>query len=220
MTGEGKLTPSAPPGPSPISAVIIAGGKSTRLGQDKRRLRLWGQAGPTLLEHTVLLMARCCTDVVVVMNDPETWPSLPARIVSDVYPNMGALGGIYSGLQAAAQPYGFVVASDMPLLNPELIQWMIQQPRDYDALVPRFARERARNRLGVESLHAIYSRVCAEPIRRQLEQGNPQVIGFFREVRVRIIEHETLATFDPEGRSFRNINTPEELAEAHRLLDG
>lgn len=202
---------------APISAVVVAGGQSTRLGQDKRALRLWGDHGPTLLDHTIGLMAHHCAEVIVVLNDPEHWPRLAARIVPDIYPQGGSLGGIYSGLVAATNPFVFAVASDMPLLNPALIAWMIAQPRDYDVLVPRISSG-TRNRLGVESLHAMYSTVCREPIRRQLDAGNPQVIGFYPEVRVQFVEYETITTLDPDGRAFQNVNTPDELAEARQIL--
>jgi molybdopterin-guanine dinucleotide biosynthesis protein A len=202
---------------APISGVVVAGGKSRRLGQDKRRLKLWGDAGPTLLEHTVAIIGSICADVVVVLNDPDTWPYLPARLTSDVYPDGGALGGIYSGLIAARYEHALVVASDMPLLNASLLHWMVAQPRDYDVLAPRLGM-RARNRLGVESLHAIYSRACLPPMQRQLEAGNPQIIGFFDRVRVRFIEPQTIARFDPDGLAFQNINTPDDLALVRHIL--
>lgn len=204
---------------APISAVVVAGGHSTRLGHDKRVLRLWGDNGPTLLEHTVVLMAQHCDEVIVVLNDPEAWPGLAARIVPDLYPQGGPLGGIYSGLVVAAYPFVFAVASDMPLLNAALIAWMIAQPRDYDVLVPRTGAGRARNRLGVESLHAIYGAACREPIRRQLDAGNPQVIGFYSEARVQYVEYETINALDPDGRAFRNVNTPDDLDEVRRMLE-
>lgn len=203
----------------PISGVIVAGGQSRRLGEDKRRLKLWGAAGPTLLEHTLGVLAALCDDVVVVLNDPAAWPGLVAQIVGDVYPDGGALGGIYSGLRAARHDHALVVAADMPLLNTDLLRWMIAQPRDYDVLVPRLAETgRARNRLGVESLHAIYSRACLAPMARQLNTGNPQVIGFFDAVRVLLIEPATIAQFDPQGHAFRNVNTPDDLAAVRQLL--
>jgi molybdopterin-guanine dinucleotide biosynthesis protein A len=196
--------------PAPISGIIVAGGKSRRLGQDKRRLKLWGDIGPTLLEHTVATIASMCGEVVVVLNDAENWQHLSAHLTPDVYPDGGALGGIYSGLRAVRYEHALVVASDMPLLNLNLLRWMIEQPRDYDVLVPRLG-ERARNRLGVESMHAIYSRACLPAMQQQLEVGNPQVIGFFDQVRVRFIEPQMIAQFDPEGLSFHNINTPDDL---------
>jgi len=204
---------------SPLAGVVVAGGLSRRMGQDKRRLRLWGWDDRTLLEHTVALLATLCTEVIVVLNDADDWQQLSVRLVADVYPDSGPLGGIYSGLNAAQHEHALVVAADMPLLNPALLRWMIAQPRDYDVLVPRLAdASRARNRLGVESLHAIYSRACLEPIRRQLDAGNPQVIGFFSEVRVHLVDPDTIAQFDPNGDSFRNVNTPDELELVRRLL--
>lgn len=202
-----------------ISGVVVAGGQSRRMGHDKRRLKLWGAAGPTLLEHTVAVIGALCADVIVVLNDPESWPELAAQLVPDVYPDGGALGGIYSGLNAAQHSHALVVAADMPLLNRDLLHWMIAQPRDYDVLVPRLAdATQARNRLGVESLHAIYSRACLAPMAQQLDAGNPQVIGFYDHVRVRYIESSLVAEFDPAGHAFRNVNTPADLAAVQRVL--
>ena len=196
----------------PVSGVVVAGGKSRRMGHDKRRLKLWGDDGPTLLEHTIAVLAGHCDEMIVVLNDPDAWPQLAARIVGDIYPDGGALGGIYSGLRAAQHQYAFVVAADMPLLNPDLIAWMIAQPRDYDVLVPHVGETGgARNRLGVQTLHAIYSRTCLPAMQQQLEAGNPQVIGFFDRVRVRMIEPDVLMRFDPDGIAFLNVNTPEDL---------
>ncbi|MBV9788845.1 MAG: molybdenum cofactor guanylyltransferase [Chloroflexi bacterium] len=202
----------------PASGIVVAGGRSRRMGQDKRQLKLWGDSGPTLLQHTVDLVASLCAEVIVVLNDPEAWTQLSARIVPDVYPDGGALGGIYSGLAAATHEHALVIAADMPLLNLELLRWMVAQPRDYDVLVPQLGSGRARNRLGVESLHAIYSRNCLEPIARQLDAGNPQVIGFYPEVRVRLMEPPLIAQFDPAGDAFRNVNTPEDLDVVRELL--
>lgn len=202
---------------SAVSVVVVAGGKSVRLGQDKRRLRLWGPTGPTMLEHTLGVLAAFSDDLIVVMNDPETWPGLQARVTGDLFP-VGALGGIYSGLVAARHDYSFVIAADMPLISAGMIAWMIAQPRDYDVLLPRVGGGRARNKLGVESLHAIYSARCCEPMRQQLAAGNPQVIGFFPHVRVRMIEPDVIGRFDRDGVAFKNINTPDDLEEVKRLL--
>jgi molybdenum cofactor guanylyltransferase len=201
------------------SAIVLAGGASRRLGQDKRRLRLWGAAGPTLLEHTLQVVAECCDEVVVVLNDPEAWPGLPARLVPDVYPDGGALGGIYSGLAAAAHEYALAVACDMPLLNADLIRAMLARPRDYGALIPRSPRPGvARNKLDAEPLHAIYAKTCLEPMRQTLESGRRQIAAFFDQVRVAFVEPEELLRYDPHGRSFLNVNTPDEMAEVERLL--
>jgi molybdopterin-guanine dinucleotide biosynthesis protein A len=204
----------------PASAIVLAGGVSRRLGQDKRRLRLWGDAGPLLLEHVVGIVARLCDDVVVVLNDPEDWAGLPARLTPDVYADGGALGGIYSGLQAARHAYALAIACDMPFLDAGLIGAMLARPRDYDVLVPRsLAPGVARNALDVEPLHAIYAKACLEPMRATLEGGRRQIAAFFPAVRVAYVEPEETRRYDPAGRAFLNVNTPEQMAEAARLLD-
>lgn len=201
------------------SAVVLAGGLSRRFGDDKRRLRLWGEDGPTLLEHTVRVVGRLCPDVVAVLNDPAEWPDLAARLIPDAYPDGGALGGIASGLQAARHPYALVVACDMPFLNPALLAALLARPRDYDVLVPRALEAGAtRNQLGVESLHAIYGRACLAPMHAALAAGRRQIAVFFPQVRVAYVEPDETRRYDPTGRSFLNVNTPEQLAAAIELL--
>jgi molybdenum cofactor guanylyltransferase len=201
------------------SAIVLAGGVSRRLGQDKRRLRLWGTAGPTLLEHTVEILARLCADVIVVLNDPEEWRDLPARLVTDIYPDGGSLGGIYSGLMAATHNYALAVASDMPFLSADLILAMLMHPRNYDVLIPRSLHSgTTRNALDAEPLHAIYSKSCLEPMRMLLESGRRQIAAFFPEVQVAYVEPEETRHYDPSGRSLLNVNTPEQLAAALHWL--
>ncbi len=202
----------------PTAGVVVAGGVSRRLGEDKRRLRLWGPGGPTLLEHTLEVLRPLCSELVVVLNDPEAWPHLPARITPDVYADGGALGGIYAGLAAASTPYALVVAADMPLLSAELLGAMLARPRDYDVLAPRAAR--ARNALGLEPLHAVYSRGCLGPLRAALERGVRRVADALAPLRVVTIEAQELARHDPQGHALLNINTPADLEAARRLIGG
>jgi molybdenum cofactor guanylyltransferase len=201
------------------SAIVLAGGLSRRMGQDKRRLRLWGPEGPTLLAHTVSVVARVCAEVVVVLNDPDDWGDLPARLVPDVYTGGGPLAGIYAGLAAAAHGYALAVAADMPFLNAELLGAMLARPRDYDVLIPRSLRPgSARNALDVEPLHALYGKTCLAPMRAALEGGQRQVAAFFPQVRLAYVEPEEIRRHDPTGRSLININTPEQVAEAEQFL--
>ncbi|MCU0491408.1 MAG: molybdenum cofactor guanylyltransferase, partial [Chloroflexaceae bacterium] len=154
------------------TGIVLAGGTSRRMGRDKRRLRPWGEGGPTLLEHCVHVVGQVCAEVLVVLNDAPAWPQLPARPVADVYPDGGALGGLYSGLAAATHDYALVVACDMPLLNPALLGAMLDLPRDYEALVPRSPRPGlARNRMDVEPLHAIYHKNCLPHLEANGEHG-------------------------------------------------
>jgi len=205
----------------PLTGIVLAGGASSRLGTDKALLRLWGADGPTLLEATVAKLLSLCHEVIVVADRPRGRPRLRARTVFDAFPQGGVLGAIYTGLMASHTFHAFVVACDMPFLNDALLRYMAAQVRDYDVLIPRLPLrpETAHgNPERVEPLHAIYSRACLEPIRQALSAGEQRIVSFFPQVRVRYLEADEWAHFDPEGLSFRNLNTPEDLAYAQALL--
>ena len=195
---------------APVSGVVLAGGRSSRLGQDKALLSL--PDGRSLIAHVVARLAPLVAEVVVVATDGERLGPLPARIVPDLFPDGGALGGIYAGLAAAREARSLVVACDMPLLRPGLLRHLLALPRDFDVLLPRLADGQ------VEPLHAVYSKACLEPIRRQLAAGRLRIISFLGDVRVRYVEEAELRRFDPELRSLFNVNTPADLAALPRLL--
>ncbi len=202
-----------------VSGIVVAGGRSQRLGHDKRQLRLWGKQGPTLLEHTLAMLAPLCSELLVVLNDAAAWPQLNARLIPDVYADAGVLGGIYAGLAAARNPYALVVAADMPLLNADLLRAMLSYPRDYDALVPRALQPgKARNALDVEPLHAIYRCACHRQLQAVLAQGQRRITDFLELLRVTVLEAAELRRYDPQGYSFLNINTPADLEHVQRLI--
>ncbi len=180
-----------------------------RMGTDKAFLSLSGQE--TLIEQTVRILSSLGQETIVVTNSFEPFQHLGVRLVPDVFPGMGALGGLYSGLLEASYPYSLAVACDMPFLNTSLIQYMIELPRDYDVLVPRIENWQ-------EPLHAIYSKACLEPMRDLLDRKIMRIYSFFDKVRVRYVEEEEIKRFDPNLLSFFNVNTPEQLAKARDIL--
>jgi molybdopterin-guanine dinucleotide biosynthesis protein A len=191
-----------------VSAVVLAGGQSRRLGVDKALLKLDGE---WLLARILNTLAKVSDDLLVVSDHREKLTHLEVPIVSDVRPGLGALGGIYSGLRAMRYQRGLFLACDMPLLNPELLRYMILLSSDFDVVIPRVAGN-------VEPLHAIYSKVCAEPIAETLARGKQRIIHFFDQVRVRYVEEQEIEPFDPQHLAFFNINTPQDLEIARRLL--
>jgi molybdopterin-guanine dinucleotide biosynthesis protein A len=161
-----------------------------------------------LLGATAAKLAQVCNEVLVVGYRGAA--PLPYRVVPDAYAQGGSLGGLYSGLAAAAHEYALAVATDMPFLSVPLLRWLLAQPRDFDALVP-VRRE-------PEPLHAVYSRRCLEPMRHRLEAGRLKIADFLDDVRVRYVDAAALAPHDPAGLTFFNVNTPEDLARAAQLL--
>ncbi|CAA9572019.1 MAG: Molybdenum cofactor guanylyltransferase [uncultured Thermomicrobiales bacterium] len=209
------MSDTAPP---PLSAAILAGGQSTRMGTDKARLRL-SPDGPMLIELALAATHAVADDVFLVAND-DRLAALGLRTVPDLHPVAGALGGIYSAVANARHDHCLVVACDMPFLVAPLLRALAAEPRDYDVLAPRLTvgENRQGSSDGVyETLHAIYGRAALPAIRAQLAGGRYRVIGFFPQVRVRAFPEETVRRLDPALRSFFNANTPERLAEARRL---
>jgi len=191
----------------PISCIVLAGGEGKRLATDKAFLRIGGRV---LIEGIVEKMARIGDEVIIVTNSPQKYGHLEARLVGDIYPGKGSLGGIYSGLRAARSEYGLVVACDMPFLDLRLLRYMILLSPGQDVVIPRVGEL-------TEPLHAIYSRRCLQPIERVLAAGSLKIIDFFPEVRVRYIEEQEIKLFDPQCLSFFNINTPADLQKARNL---
>lgn len=203
----------------PLSAAILAGGRSTRMGVDKALLRLTA-TGPALIELVLAAVRTVADDVTIVVNDGRL-DFLGARTTPDQIPGAGALGGIYSAVAAAKHDHCLVVACDMPFLNPALLAAMATAPRDYDVLAPLLpVREhRQGTAAGVyETLHAIYGRAALPAMRERLDAGEYRIVGFFPAVRVAAFPFEHVRQVDPQLRSFFNANTPERLAEARAAV--
>jgi len=132
------------------------------------------------------------------------------RLVADIYPGKGALGGIYTGLATSDSLYNLVVACDMPFLNQGLLHYMVQIADGFDLVMPRLDNL-------VEPLHAVYSKGCLTPMENLLKQGNLKVSNLLALVKVRYVEAEEINQLDPKHLSFFNINTETDLETAREL---
>ena len=194
-----------------ISGIVLAGGSSTRMGQDKRRLRLWGAQGPTLLAHTLNLLHPLCAERIVVLNDPEAWPDLGVRCVPDVVAGAGPLAGLVAGLQAMRHEIAVVLACDMPSVQPALLHGLLAALGSADAALP--CRPHAtRNALGLEPLLAVYRRSALPPLQLALARGEQRLYVALQALTIAQLAPEQWQHYDPQGLSFRNLNTPSEAA--------
>ena len=184
-----------------LSAAVLAGGMSSRLGFPKALLRLG--TGRTLIEDTVRKLACLSDDVIVVANEP-VFEVYGARRVPDLVPGAASLGGIYTAVWAARHERVIVVGCDMPFLSVELLSSLAAL--EGDAVVPRIDGY-------PEPLHAVYATACLPAVERRVRAGQLKIAGFFPEVRVRYVD-------DVDRRSFRNVNTPEALREAVAAPEG
>ena len=187
-----------------ISAAVMAGGKSRRMGRDKAWLDV-GDGRP-IVQRVIDVLREVAHDVFVVAND-ERYRTLGLRVVPDRFPEGGVLGGIATGIGAAAHDRVLVAACDMPFLTADVFRLLIERSSEADAVVPRIGGE-------YETLHALYTKACLAPIERALASGKMRVISFFADVRVRSLDEADLRAVDPGLRAFTNVNTPEELAAA------
>jgi molybdopterin-guanine dinucleotide biosynthesis protein A len=189
-----------------VTGVILAGGKSSRMGKNKALLDFGGRS---IIEHTVDLFKSIFPEVLLVTNTPEEYKGLSVRIVTDIFPGKGSLGGVYTGLLYSSNEYSFIASCDMPFLKRGLIEFLMTLRDGYDVVVPRLKG-------GHEPLHAVYSKRCLKPIEEMIKRNDLRIIGFYQGVRAREVSEEELAPFNPGPSAFINVNTPEEYEEALR----
>ena len=193
-----------------MTTIVLAGGKSRRLGRAKALEEISGQS---LIERVMELVFPLSTEIIVVTAQDNHLPlNLGAKMVVDVYPNKGPLGGIYSGLKASSSFHSLVIACDMPFLNVALLRYLMELSPDFDVVIPRV------NGM-VEPLHAVYSRNCLDPIEAMLQKGNLKISDLLGAVRVRYVEEAEIEGYDRQGLSFFNINSKADLERARALLD-
>jgi molybdopterin-guanine dinucleotide biosynthesis protein A len=193
-----------------VTGVILAGGKSRRMGGSPKALLPFG--GRPLIEHIAETLRSILPECLIVTNTPELYASLRLPMVGDVFPEGGSLGGIYSGLRAAPGAAALCVACDMPFLSGPLLAYLAGRAGEADVVIPDAGGE-------LQTLHAVYGKACVPAMERRLRAGRLKVIGFFDEVRVVRVPAEDVARFVDPDLAFTNLNTPEEVARAHALWD-
>ncbi len=189
-----------------ITGVVLAGGSSSRMGQNKALLKL---DSDTMIERVVDSLQSLFGETIVVTNNEEEYSMLNnVRFVRD-FKNLevkSSLVGLYSGLISANSDYIFVVACDMPLLNIPLIEFMKDKIKNQDILIPNIKGY-------YEPLHAFYSKSCLNSMKNQLDQKDYKILNFFSKLNVEIIDEASIRQFDPHLNSFLNINNYEEYME-------
>lgn len=191
-----------------MTGVILAGGKSTRMREEKAFIEV-GEV--PLFERVYRVLREIFSEIIIVANDTRPFESYEARLQKDIILNKGALGGLYTGLFHSPSYHAFCTACDMPLLNSRLIKYMAAERDEYDVIIPR-------TRDGLHPLHAIYSKRCLNAMRQLLNRDDLRIVNFFPQVTVRYIEEMEIREFDPHMRSLINVNTEEEMEAVRNIL--
>lgn len=193
---------------APLTGIVLAGGRSRRLGRNKAALDFGGRP---LLHIVCERVAQVCPQVVVAASagGAPHQPPPGVEVVRDEQPGQGPLAGMQAGLRVAAFDYALVVACDMPFLSPALLRYMAGLPRDYQALVPEWQGQR-------HPLHAVYSRTCLPIIDALLNQGRRSVEELLARVDVRPLREGEIRQWDADGLSLFNLNDAQDLEEAQK----
>ncbi len=194
------------------SAIILAGGRSARMGEPKATLLL---GGITLIERTVIELARAFDDIVVVVAPESEATELPAlgavTIVHDEHAYRGPVGALARGLRAARHELAFACSCDLPMLRSEVASWLVSLigERD-DAAIPQVDQR-------LQPLHAAYRRQCAGALEAMLARGEHRLSTVASAVNARIVSEAAYRRADADALSCFNINTPEDYARAKTL---
>ena len=193
-----------------VTGVLLAGGKSRRMGEDKRYLVVGEQ---TLLERGLAVLRSIFHEVLVVIAQDSPPLDVDARVVRDLVPDCGSLGGLYTGLMQATTPYIFVVACDMPFLDPAVIAQFTSRRATADIVMGKLAAR-------LHPMHALYGNRCLPVVEQMIlaRELKIQELVSHGSLQVQYVTEEDLRTLDPSGRSFHNVNTPADLEVARSLL--
>jgi molybdopterin-guanine dinucleotide biosynthesis protein A len=193
-----------------VSAAILAGGHARRMhGQDKSALDI---SGRSIMDRQLEILRHLTTDLLIVTaSDDEAGAERFARhgvrVVADLVPDAGPLGGLYTALSYTASPYTLILACDMPFVSIELLRHLAARVQGWEAAVPRTGD-------GYHPLCAAYAKSVAPVARERLDRGDLAMTGLLHALRLTEIGPDELARIDPEDVMLANVNTPHDYRQA------
>ncbi|KUO53383.1 MAG: hypothetical protein APF76_09075 [Desulfitibacter sp. BRH_c19] len=184
-----------------FSAIILAGGKSSRMKINKALLPIKDK---TFIEEIAEQLKDSFDEIIVITNTPEQYEFLPFEKYPDIVKNKGPLSGIHSGLTHARNKYSFVTACDMPFIDGTVARNLCDMTSDYDGVVPK-------NGEFLQPLFAVYSKNCIPYIEKCLNDEQYKIIAFYPYAKILYPKWSNLLSEEKATKNFFNINTPEDL---------
>ena len=190
------------------TAIILAGGKSRRMGREKAFLKI---GGVPLIEGVLAAARAACDRVLIVSNTPSAFEHLGVEVFTDIHPGFGSMGGLHTGLFHARTDTVFALGCDMPFVNPQLMEYISSVRGDADAAVPIVGKY-------YEPLFCAYSKNTIDEVETAIREKRRQVVSlFFNRLKLRPVTEHELRAIDPELDSLVNINTPEDIERAELI---
>ncbi len=193
-----------------ITGVILAGGRGTRFhGRNKALIQI---NGGTILDRLCKVLSSIFDHVLLITNAPQDYLAWDIAMASDLFGIRSSLTGIHAALFHATTPYVFCTACDTPFLQPELIRLIVgRMDGRYEVVMPETGK-------GTEALCAVYAKTCLPRIEQAVIDGRLKILRVFRQERIGRVPESEIRKVDPDLISFFNINTPQDLETARRLV--
>jgi len=193
------------------TGIILAGGESKRLNNVEKSNLLVGSR--RIIAWMMSVYEKLFSEIILVSNHPTTYLEWDAIVVKDIYTKRSSLTGIHSGLFYTKTDHAFIAACDTPFLKKDLVKVIVQHiDSSTDVVIPR-------TDVGIEPLCAVYSRRCLQTVQGALEQNNLKIRNVFNKLKVKEVPETVLRKKDPGLASFFNINTPDDLEQANRMIN-
>jgi len=180
--------------------IILAGGKSSRFGTDKG-LALF--RGKPLISWSLNALVPLVDEILIISSNRE-YEKFGYRVIPDIIPGLGPLGGMLTGLKSASHHLNFVVSCDTPMISTELLSYLQTHANGYEAVVPLNVSNQ------YEPLCAIYSKSCVPAIAKMTESGDHKVLDLYKHVNTRSIRIDQHLPFYNDF-IFLNINTLDDI---------
>ena len=193
------------------TGIILAGGESKRLNSVEKSNLLVGDK--RIIERMMIVYEKLFSEIILVSNHPTTYLEWDALVVKDIYSKRSSLTGIHSGLFYTKTDHAFIAACDTPFLKMDLVKTIVQHiDSSADVVIPR-------TDVGIEPLCAVYSRRCLQTVQAALERNSLKIRSLFSKLKVKELPETVLRKMDPGLVSFFNINTPDDLKQANRMIN-
>lgn len=183
------------------TAIILAGGKSSRMGFDKQFLKLQDKY---IVEMTAERLKKIFNEIIIVTNKPKQYAKYGYRLAMDEIKGFGPLAGIHAGLKSSSSMYNYIVACDMPFINIDYIRYMMEliacHEGKADAVITRYGN-------WIEPFNAFYSRSLLPRIEESIKANNRQINRLLKDANVLYISEAKAREFSPYWGMFTNVNT-------------
>ena len=194
-----------------LSAAVLAGGGSRRMGRDKALLEIGGRP---MMARVIERIRALFGEISIVGGADRSYGAFGVPVFRDARPGCGSLGGIYTALSTSSAPFVFCLACDMPFISAPLVSFLVGEMRKSgcQAVIPRVGGE-------LEPLCAVYSREIIPVIEKDLDTGVRRIKSTLSSLRLRIVEEGEMQPHDPGLHTFFNVNTPEDLRKAKLRIE-